>query len=232
MSQYWMRCKKISAFALDILFPRRCPWCAKVVGFGAPCTCIEELCTGLSSYNLKANGQIDTYLSEMYVYCWYKDGAKEAVHNLKFQQNKQLALPMGQRMAVHLQEFNAEKKYDILVSVPISPKTLKRRGYNQSALLAREISNVLSLPVHAGLIKTKETQHQMDLTRAERLLNVVGAYKAKGLQVLQGKRVLLVDDVLTTGGTLNECARTLLKAGAASVAGLCFAATPPPKSSL
>ena len=112
---------------------------------------------------------------------------------------------------------------DVIVWVPLSKKRLRRRGYDQAERLARRVGELTGLPVVRGLKKVRETEIQSLISGdAARRANVLGAYEASGGE-LKGKRILLVDDVCTSGATLSECAACLRMAGAESVVGLTFA---------
>lgn len=113
---------------------------------------------------------------------------------------------------------------DIVIPVPMTKRSLLRRGFNQSALIAREISKWKGMPLDIDCLqKTKETAPQVGLRAEERMKNLRGAFSVS--DDLRGKKVLLVDDVMTTGTTLRECSKALLKAGAESVACLVIART-------
>lgn len=106
---------------------------------------------------------------------------------------------------------------DMVIPVPLSPFRIKSRGYNQAALLAYPLAMRLSLKYRPyGLRRTRNTRSQVELTASERRLNVKGAFQAVP-EIVGGKRVLLVDDVTTTGSTIKECARALKTAGASGV---------------
>jgi len=109
-------------------------------------------------------------------------------------------------------------QFDIIVPVPLHSKRLKERGFNQSFLLAHQINKKLSLPVIADdLQRIKWTRPQVELDWRERASNVKGAFTLIDNEEIKGKEVLLIDDVYTTGSTVNECARVLKKAGAKKV---------------
>jgi ComF family protein len=110
-----------------------------------------------------------------------------------------------------------EIEADIVTSVPLSKRRLRLRGYNQAELLAKTIAHGLGLPYQELLVRKRHVKEQSRLKREERLTNVLGAFAPIDGLDLGGKRVLLVDDVLTTGATTSECSRALLKAGASSV---------------
>jgi ComF family protein len=119
-----------------------------------------------------------------------------------------------------------ELNIDHIVPVPLHPARLRGREFNQSLLLADQLSRQLKKPVSAShLIRAHATDPQTTLTRQERLRNLRQAFSVKQPDSLAGRRILLVDDVFTTGTTLNECAKVLLKAGIQSVFALTLART-------
>jgi Predicted amidophosphoribosyltransferases len=152
----------------------------------------------------------------------FRDGVRELVHRLKYQHQASLASPMSSL----LYEYMADNPLpaDVLVPVPLFPRRRRIRGYNQSALLAQGLARRLGLPVDdRTLVRARNTASQAETANAEaRKLNVSGAFQCKG-GALRSKRVLLIDDVATTGATLNACAQALREAGAASVWALTFA---------
>ncbi|MEK8031900.1 ComF family protein [Ideonella sp. DXS29W] len=115
----------------------------------------------------------------------------------------------------------AGETVDVVTSVPLAAHRLRQRGYNQAWELARRVAASLTLPARHDLLhRLRDTPHQMQLNRADRDANLRGAFmpaSAQARQTLRGRRVALVDDVLTTGTTANEATRALLEAGAASV---------------
>ncbi len=111
---------------------------------------------------------------------------------------------------------------DAIVSVPLSAGGLRTRGFNQSMLIAKVVSDNTGFPlVLSGLIKKTDTPPQIGLTAKERVSNLKGAFSAS--ENISGKRLLVVDDVMTTGATVNECSKTLLRAGAKDVTVLALA---------
>lgn len=151
----------------------------------------------------------------------YEKGFRRTLHRLKFQEERALARPLGTLMAEAASSLGEE--LDGVTWVPMSPQKLRRRGYNQSELLAKAVAKELGLPAWDLLEQVRETDTQHNLTRAQRADNVRGAYRAKGAAL--GKRVLLVDDIVTTGATLRACAQGLYGAGAQKVCAVCAANT-------
>lgn len=124
-----------------------------------------------------------------------------------------LAVYFARLAATKLKTFPS---YDIIVYVPCSLKAASKRGYDQAELFAREVGRLTGVPVADAVIKIKETPQQKELSKAERFKNLQGTFKADR-QAVKGKSVLVVDDVLTTGATLDSVAYTLKKAGAAHI---------------
>ena len=154
----------------------------------------------------------------------YDDVARKLVHAFKYGDRLDLAPTLGRWMARAGHELLGEA--DALVPVPLHWRRLWTRRFNQSAALATEISSAGNLPVaHAALKRVKATAQQVGLSRSERAANVQGAFRVPpGARAeVAGRRVVLIDDVLTSGATLDACARALLRAGAAQVDALVFA---------
>jgi ComF family protein len=152
---------------------------------------------------------------------YYEGPLRQAVHRLKFSGERYLAPHLGVLMAEALRQ--SPLSADALVPVPLHPADQAGRGYNQSLLLAREAGMALELPVLPSvLVKRQRTVPQVGLRRAERMRNVAGAFEVTGYE-MAGLRILLVDDVCTTGATLAACATALRQGGAAAVYGLVLA---------
>jgi ComF family protein len=154
----------------------------------------------------------------------YDDVARTLVHALKYQDRTDLAPTMGRWMARAGQELLAGA--DALVPVPLHWRRLWARRFNQSAMLAAAVSAESGVPIAgAALKRVKPTAQQVGLSRSERALNVQGAFRvpAEGKAAVAGRRLIVIDDVLTSGATVDGCARALLRAGAANVDVLIFA---------
>lgn len=154
----------------------------------------------------------------------YDGVARDLVHRLKYGDRLDLAAAMARMMASAGSELLAEA--DCLVPVPLHWSRLWRRRFNQAALLAGRVGRIAGIPCETGLLaRVKATRPQVGLSRPARAQNLQGAFRvpAAARARLQGRRVLLVDDVMTTGATANAAARVLLRAGAGSVDVLAFA---------
>ncbi|MGN0797085.1 MAG: ComF family protein [Christensenellales bacterium] len=156
--------------------------------------------------------------------CVYDGIAKSLIHRYKFGGKKYYC----SYFANMLVDKYLDEGYDcdVVTSVPISKERARKRGYNQSQIVAKRLAEALKLPyVGECIVKSKDNIEQAKLSGKEREENVLGVYKVIDKTAVKGKRVLVVDDVLTTGATMSEVARVLYKAGAQKVEGLTICAT-------
>jgi ComF family protein len=154
----------------------------------------------------------------------FDDVARTLVHALKYGDRLDLAPMMGRWMATAGRSLTAEA--DAIIPVPLHWRRYWARRFNQSALLAEAIAKASQVPLALGALKrVKATPQQVGLSQAARALNVQGAFRVSptGKAAIAGRRLILVDDVITTGATIDACARALLRAGAAEVNVLTFA---------
>lgn len=151
------------------------------------------------------------FFKSSFTYGLYDGILKEAIYQLKYSGLRNLARPLsGLLLELSLPDA------DLIVPVPPDRYRLKNRGFNHTSLIARDLSKRLNMPLDLhGLIKIKTTPQQINLKREERLKNLRKAFRA--VKSFSEKRILLVDDVITTGATASECARALIKAGASEV---------------
>jgi len=154
----------------------------------------------------------------------YEGALKEAIHRFKYLHEFPLLRVFGDLLYPTLQTLSRDYPVDLIVPVPLHIQRLRERGFNQALLLARELSKRTGIPYpERALKKIKNTPFQTTLKGKERRKNVKGAFHVDKNEEIEGKSILLVDDVYTTGATVNECARTLLDGGAKSVAVLTVA---------
>ena len=154
----------------------------------------------------------------------YSDCIIGFIKNLKYDHKKFYAKPIAKFMAGSYlkNDFNC----DIIIPVPLCNKRFKERGFNQSELIANEISKIIGIEVSVNNLKrVKETPHQTNLDYAKRQVNLKDAFKVYNQKEIKAKKVLLIDDVYTTGATVKECSKVLKKAGANSIFVLTFAHT-------
>lgn len=156
----------------------------------------------------------------------YGDAAQAIIHGLKYHRKPWLAHSMAAQMAPGVRNLCARQGFTALVPVPVHRERLQERGYNQAELLARELSALPGIPpTVTALERIRATEAQNQLSRQERLRNVTGAF-APGREALRigvPARALLIDDVLTTGSTLNACARVLTENGSSCIGAATYA---------
>lgn len=149
-----------------------------------------------------------------------------AIQRFKYHSKTNLASPLGGLLSTFAGTLLPHPEEFVTVPVPLHKHRLRERGFNQSLLLAKVIASELGTPLdYLSLIRKRDTRSQTGLKRKERGRNVANAFSVKSAAIFKGTRVLLVDDVLTTGYTLKECAKTLKKSGALEVICLALART-------
>lgn len=211
---------KITDTLLDLLFPPKCPFCARVQDAPGICpSCMETLPWTDEGHSLrKLRGGLLCAAP-----LWYEGAVREGIRRFKFQNGLCAAGPLGGLIA----QAAAERlcgAFNAVTWVPVSGKRLRRRGYDQSRLLAESACGLWGVKPEGLLRKVRDNPAQSSLPSAqERWENASGAYAAVG--DLAGKRLLLIDDVCTTGATLISAAEALRTAGAAEV--VCAAAAFP-----
>lgn len=205
---------------LNLVYPPKCPFCGHILERGEAGLCAR--CQRELPWTTGENKPVDfcdVSLSPLK----YRDGVRKAVHRYKFNYGRTHSGLMGTLMAQCLRDRWSES-VDVILWVPLSKKHRRKRGYDQAELLARRVGGEIRIPVLDGLEKVRDTATQSRIEKpSERRANVLGAYRVREGVELAGKRVVLVDDVVTSGATLAECASCLRMAGAESVVALTFA---------
>ncbi|MDE2314528.1 MAG: ComF family protein, partial [Elusimicrobia bacterium] len=201
----------LCAACLPRLRPVDRPWCARCgvphpgAGLCASCRASASACRMIRAASL------------------YREASVSLIHAFKYRGRKSAALWAGGCMARAWTRFPELGRPDALVPVPLHRRRLAERGYNQAELLAESLGRGLGIPLmRRGLARLKNTKPQWTLGRKKRLENLAGAFAADA-SLFRGLRVLLVDDVCTTGASLEECARALRRAGAQGVSAYAFA---------
>ncbi|HEX5038473.1 MAG TPA: ComF family protein [bacterium] len=216
---------------LNVFFPPRCAVCrdflAADTGLCPPCegrwpslsapfcaTCAMPFVSGPSHRCGDCFAEPPAF-EKIYAAGLYEDFLLDLVVRLKYRGEERLARLLGDRMATALKDAPS---FDVILPVPLHAARLRERGFNQAVLLARRIGKKRGTEVDPFLLKkVRETPAQATLARDERKKNVKGAFLVADAARIAGKRVLLVDDVATTGATLNEAAKILITSGAAGV---------------
>jgi len=156
----------------------------------------------------------------------YEGPIRDMIHAFKYSQRTHLRYPLALLGLEGISVMTSSHAPHIIVPVPLHISRLRQRGFNQAVLLGKVLSQQLSLPLLPDtLVRTRQTEPQIRLSAAERRLNVKGAFTVKRPVTVVGKRILLLDDVMTTGSTMDECAKELKKAGAVVVIAATIART-------
>lgn len=207
-----------------LLFPHRCLFC------GSPVTASERICEmcmealpiigapvcffcGISKADCACREKRHFY--DAIIAPFYYEGAvAKGIRLMKFAGRTENAEYFGEAISVCASHYYSEIAFDCVCFVPESEDVLKERGYNQSRLLAESVSRYLNVPCGELLKKLYTTKPQRTLSAAERQGNVLGVFETNPEEITAGKKILLIDDIKTTGATLDECAKSLLIAGA------------------
>ncbi|MFU0833294.1 MAG: Phosphoribosyl transferase domain protein [Oscillospiraceae bacterium] len=211
-----MTLKEIMLFCLELLFPPHCVFCDKVI---APGTKICKLCANsivpvnaVRCMNLTGYGQNIPCI----VLYPYENQVRDSIIRFKFHGEKRYAYFYAEQLAKLIAKQSSLPVVDVVTAVPISRERKQKRGYNQSELIAKKVAVLLNLPFDDCLEKIRDNPEQHWLPRLERIENVKGVYRADEKKTA-GKNILLIDDIVTTGSTLSECASVLLTGGARTV---------------
>lgn len=198
---------------LDLLYPPKCPFCGKLLEKGH-LLCPE--CEGKLPWLSGNRAEREVELTGGCVsVVEYDDRVRKGVHAFKFQGKSARSGAFGLLIAQCVKDQGITA--DLITWPPLSKKRLRERGYDQAQLLAEKVGKELALPVLRTLKKEHRPAQSGLEDKAERRANVLGAYAAIDAETFRGKRVLLIDDVFTTGSTLSECAKVLRLAGAEAV---------------
>jgi len=214
-------------YFLRFLFPPRCICCDTLLPFKNS----VEICSGcmedlplMQKFEHKAPG--GSSIGKVYCVFGYEKGIRKAIHNLKFNDRPGNAATLVDLCCFYLKSFPGDNSvpfmplsdYDIILCVPMHPGRKRKRGYNQSELLADRLAYRMNIPaLKRVMVKTVNTQAQSALGKADRFRNLIGAFQVKAPGLVKGKRILLVDDVMTTGNTLEQCGKVLKNEGAIKV---------------
>ena len=228
---------------INLIYPLKCQVCSaalRYVAAGGLCfNCRQEIGANLP-HTYKKNGSLENDLSGRrktnprnlahidgaWCACGYGDQVKILIHSLKYKGRLRLVDFVCELCADFAKKYIAMDRVDYLTCVPMDRQKKRQRGFNQSELIAGGVAKYFGIPfLDKALIKVKATKPQVELDGHERLVNLTKAFKVnpKMAARLKGKNILIVDDVMTTGSTLNECAGCLKAAGSGEVLTLALA---------
>ncbi|MCD0470049.1 phosphoribosyltransferase family protein [Flavobacterium sp. JAS] len=220
-------------FIIDLFFPKVCAGCHTVLVTNETvlCTsCRHEM--PLTQYHLdpkneavkKFYGKIEIEHASALLYFNKKGIVQELIHNLKYKGHEEIGTVLGNWYVEDLKGLNLETPFDIIIPVPLHPKKLKERGYNQVTTFGQALSKELNIPYNDSILYRKiysKTQSKKNL--AGRSDNIENIFDSKISEEYQNKHFLIIDDVLTTGATLEACSRALLKIPGTKISIVCMA---------
>ena len=210
--------KRMIVAVENAFFPARCPYCDKVI--------YHEQYAFEDCKAKMPDVPVTNYIEGGYRCTspfMYKECFADAVKAFKFNNRPQYAKALAFAVVTSL-NITDNLQYDYITCVPMHPKLKNQRGYNQSELLAKECAKLMGVKYIDALEKFKQNKPQHSLKGSERRKNVKGVYRAVNKDKIKGKKILLIDDIITTGNTLAECAKMLKKSGCEEIdcAAICY----------
>lgn len=211
---------KILADFISLFFPRYCISCYKSLYRDEKFVCLHCLNEVAKTHTHKTKdnfierkfyGKVPLKFAYAYLYFQQSGVAQNIIHHIKYEGREELAHEMGKRYALEIKEILDEFSIDYLTPVPLHRKKQKIRGYNQSMKICEGMNEVLNIPILDVLERSKETATQTKKSRIQRWRNVDNIFKVKEHDAIEGKTIVIVDDVITTGATLEACINALLK---------------------
>lgn len=199
---------------LDIIYPQVCGICGKVSSKSICNKCRARLKSEFKFEMDDYTEDVQKNFNEHYYFFKYENLIRQQILDLKFHEKPYVYKTIMYFLKENKKDLKNLEKYDIIIVVPVSISRKKERGYNQSTILAKEISRIIERPfVENVLYKIKNTVPQSTLNKEQREQNAKGVYKVNNIQKIYNKKVLIFDDIYTTGSTLNECAKVLIEQG-------------------
>lgn len=223
-------------YCLDLIYPLRCLVCSSAISptdFKSEFLCVScfkkikfipspvyekgKLLPDFGGYP-RFNDKSKLYFEELSSVAVYEGVWKELIHTFKYKGDDCIDKFLAGLLAEMVLKNLSLKRSDFIVPVPLHWQDRRRRGYNQAELLALQLGRLTGVPVCTkNLVKSKKTPSQTKLSKNQRIRNVKGVFGLKNFQRIKNKKIILVDDVFTTGSTVNECSKVLKEANAAEV---------------
>lgn len=229
MTKFDKMMRQIWTVPLVSMYPPICGICEKINKDGLCPKCNLELkkqaeVSILQKEEIEENIKKEKYFEELMYIFKYEGQVRKLILDYKFNEKSYLYKTFVNFLLKNEKIFENIKKYDKIIPVPISKKRNKERGYNQSMLIADEIANKTNLElVNNCLIKTKNIIEQSKLNKEDRQQNIQGVYSLQNERLITNKKILLVDDIYTTGSTVNECCKILQQANPKTIGVLVLA---------
>ena len=201
-------------YILSLIYPETCGICGKINSYSVCPKCNVKLKENIETKIMQEEIELqDRYFNELMYIFKYEGQIRNLILDYKFNEKTYLYKMFSDIISKNEKIFENAKKYDTIIPVPISNKRFKERGYNQSELIAKEIAKKANLELlNNCLIKTKNIIEQSKLKKDERKNNIKDVYELKNKNLINNKKVLLFDDIYTTGSTVNECSKILRQA--------------------
>lgn len=200
---------------LRLLFPPKCVLCNRLLQKSETDLCHSCRADTQEFSQIKRD---HSFIAQWTGLWYYKGNVRKSLHRFKFGNRRSYADAYGRLLAIHLEQAQFSRDIDLITWVPISARRRRERGYDQSELLAKAVGKELRIPVARMLKKYRHNQPQSGIREsAHRRANVMNAYQAVHPEDFVGRRILLLDDVITSGATSSECARVLSTANAEEV---------------
>ncbi len=209
---------------IEYIYPSVCGMCDEINENYLCTRCKEKLKGYLINKIEKCKNDKSVYYDYKIKILKYENIIREKIIEYKFNEKTYMYSTLEKIILNDEKICSFLKKYDIIIPVPLYPKKKLERGYNQTELIAKKIAKDLQIKVDTKLLKKIiDTRKQSTLTKQERKSNVKDAFKLKSSKKIEGKKVILFDDIYTTGSTMNECSRIIKKSGAKEIAILTIA---------
>ena len=196
---------------LNLIYPQICGMCGKINKNSLCKKCEIELKKQAENQIINNGEEIqDKYFNELMYIFKYEGQIRKLILDYKFNEKSYLYLTFVNFLLKNKKIFENIKNYDTIIPVPISKKRKTTRGYNQSLLIARKIAEQTDFELMNNcLVKTKNIIEQSKLNKEDRIQNIQGVYELKSKQLIENKKIILIDDIYTTGSTVNECSKIL-----------------------
>lgn len=197
---------------INMIFPPVCGVCGKIDNKGICNKCLLKLMT-LAENRIMDQWETEKNFHQLIYIFKYEGMIRKIILDYKFNEKSYIYETFVNFILKDEKIFKKLQTYDTIIPVPISRKRMKERGYNQSLLIAKKLSEDLNIQLQTNcLFKTKNIVEQSKLNKEQREKNIQNVYELKNEQIINNKKILLIDDIYTTGSTVNECSKMLRKA--------------------